>query len=259
MEEVDRLLSTPIASTASNQSFLELDASCEAVMPDGSCTRLDRQTIASMKRNSIPYILQRSNNFSAMVHKNMAELQENKLKRNGLDFAGKVPFSLLLIHLGIQNTLVDCSQAGGLYGTADGIVLGSKSRFIEIKGASRKKRQGPRGPRCKDQYQFEIRFEGTSWEHLFFVCRPHQPESAQCWTSFEDLVRCGFVLGYVSRDAFKKAQVASGKSPCSVYRVALTPWGRCQRNWLGEHVEWINLGDVTLQWWQDNVSNERHE
>jgi hypothetical protein len=147
--------------------------------------------------------------------------------------------------------MVDYAQSGGLYGTADGLIIGDNPGFIEIKGASKKKRSAAKGAKALDQYEINgIRSEGASWRHLLLVCRPDVPSD---WTSAAEYKRCGFVLGYVSRRGYAQALRAAGLSETEDQRVAVTPWSRNERNWLGRHIAWVRFEDLDLAWWERHV------
>jgi len=203
-----------------------------------------------MQANSLPNLMASDPTYDASIRTRMADRLENhRLKRDGLDFAGKVPLSVQLLAEGISNVIVDLCQAGGLCGASDGIILGDRwAEFLEIKGASRKKRYGARSARCHDQYSFHVRL--TSWKHLFLVCRPQDPSTPAGWTCKDELARCELVLGYVTRERFEAALPWRGQD---TVRVTVTPWGENARNWLGKHVTWVRLADVTREWGDRHV------
>ena len=221
-------------------------------LPCGGSALLGKGMLSAMQSNSLPFLLSSIPSYERSVHARMADrLDNDKLRRDALDFAGKVPLSVQLREARISNVLVDVSQAGGLCGTSDGIIIGDHcAEFLEIKGASRKKRYGARSERCQDQYSFHIRLDKTNWKHLFLVCRPEEPSTPEGWTCKEELARCGMVLGYVSRERFEAAL----PRPCGKVRVSVTPWGVNARNWLGKSMTWVRLADVTRAWWHEHVA-----
>ena len=87
-------------------------------------------------------------------------------KRNSLDLAGKLPLTLKMMSLGLrpQDLWIDFSQAGGMYGTDDGMIP-SLREMLEVKGAKLKS-----GTTCHFQIK-KISVDGTGWKHLFLVCR----------------------------------------------------------------------------------------
>ena len=103
-----------------------------------------------------------------------------------------------------------------------------------------------RSATARGAYSFHIRVDKTSWKHLFLVCRPQDPSTPEGWTCKDELARCGMALGYVSRERFEAAMPRRGQD---VVRVSVTPWGENARNWLGKHVAWARLEDVTRAWW----------
>ena len=87
-------------------------------------------------------------------------------KRNSLDLAGKLPLSLKMMSLGLrpQDLWIDFSQAGGMYGTDDGMIPCLRE-MLEVKGAKLKS-----GTARHFQIK-KISVDGTGWKHLFLVCR----------------------------------------------------------------------------------------
>jgi hypothetical protein len=167
-------------------------------------------------------------------------------RRNALDLAGKVPLSLKLLSLGVNNAelLVDFAQAGGLYGTDDGFIYSLKE-FLEIKGAKRKKN-------TKNQYHIKkISVLGTGWRHLFLICRGKEPTE---WTSVSEYDACDFWLGYVTRDGYMTALQESGRLDMPLVDVTVTP-GRSEKSnsWLGKYIQWVKFRELTLEWWKKHV------
>jgi len=244
----------PAAPAAQPPAFLSNDSnpspSLQVRLPCGGSLPLGQRRLQAMQANSLPNLMAGDPTYDASIRTRMADRLENhRLKSDGLDFAGKVPLSVQLLAEGISNVIVDLCQAGGLCGASDGIILGDRwAEFLEIKGASRKKRYGARSARCHDQYSFHVRL--TSWKHLFLVCRPQDPSTPAGWTCKDELARCELVLGYVTRERFEAALPWRGQD---TVRVTVTPWGENARNWLGKHVTLVRLADVTREWWDRHV------
>ena len=200
----------------------------------------------------MPYLIGNVPSYRRTIHTRMADRLDNrKLRRDGLDFAGKVPFSVQLREAMISDVIVDASQAGGLCGSSDGAIIRDRyAEYLEIKGASCKKRYGARSEQRMDQYSFHISVNRTNWKHLFLVCRPRDPSTPEGWTCKDELARCGMVLGYVSRERFEAALPRHSQG---MVRVTVTPWGANSRNWLGESITWVKLEDITREWWHYNV------
>mmetsp|Transcript_53401 Transcript_53401/g.141571 ORF Transcript_53401/g.141571 Transcript_53401/m.141571 type:complete len:346 (+) Transcript_53401:122-1159(+) len=228
--------------------------SLDYVLPDGQPEHFSRHILCSMRHNSLGHLMSCPSFLESLRRVFALRTRVNQLGRNGKDLAGKVPLHLLLTSVGITNILIDNSQAGGLYGTADGFAACARPWFLEIKGSSRKARGGvARGPNARDQYQFcDIRFAGTSWRHLFLVCRPREPSD---WTQLSECKRCGFILGHVSRERYAEALRRGGRSEQETHSVAVTPFSSDNRNWLGEYISWVTFDEFSAEWWRSHVES----
>lgn len=159
------------AIPAENQPTANLRNTIEISLPDGETSRSFAQMTSEMARAA-------SNNN--LLHQWTApgceffrsEMQRSlqqgvfQRKRNSLDLAGKLPFALKMMSLGLgaQDLWVDFSQAGGMYGTDDGMICCLRE-MLEVKGAKRKSGS-------KRQFQIKkISVDGTGWKHLFIICR----------------------------------------------------------------------------------------
>ena len=210
-------------------------------------THFSADMVAALKRNDLALLL-KSISFLRMVESKLCSV--NGLGRDGNDLAGKLPLSIMFTALGIDDVLIDSAQAGGIFGTSDGFIKPLKE-FVEIKGASAKKRETKESSKAKHQYEFNnIRLKETSWKHLFLVCRSQQPND---WFSMEEYQRCDFWLGYATRDRLL-AELATESLTPSIVRATVTPGGKYPKNSLGRALTWVKFQDVTKEWFQYHVT-----
>jgi hypothetical protein len=149
-------------------------------------------------------------------------------KRDDLDLAGKLPLCLKALQIGIdpKQLMIDCAQAGGVYGRNDGCVARPcQIEPIEIKGSICRKGKTS----C---FAFnKIRSHGVDWKHLFLVGRLQNPAR---WDSVSDMDNIMY-LGYVERDAYDKALRRSGRSSHQPTNVFVSPMSR--ESWLGPFIK----------------------
>ena len=211
-------------------------------------THMSQNVLRAMKGTGILQLLaeDKNDNFLMKLQKILVD-GVHRNRRNALDLAGKVPFSLKMKQIGQnQNTLwVDSAQAGGLYDTADALIPALLA-FLEIKGA--KLKSGSKG-----QFQIKkIRIEGTSWSFLVIVCRTQEPDN---WTDPAEYDRCGFWMGVVSRKDYEEALLKAGISTRKTMNVTVTPGngaangGKKSRSWLGDYIKWTRFEDLSSNWW----------
>jgi hypothetical protein len=167
-------------------------------------------------------------------------------RRDCLDLAGKLPLCWKALDAGIDSSMlmIDCAQAGGVYGGGDGSLVGKHGSLepIEIKGCIRRRGK-------KQAFSFRnIRCgAGSDWRHLFLVGRTHNPRS---WQSVADVEGAAW-LGYVGRDAFERALLASGRDLDSPALASVSPGSVA--GWLGRQVVWVRLAELSLDWWRNHV------
>lgn len=165
--------------------------------------------------------------------------------RDDLDLAGKLPLCLKALKLGLDPSqlMIDCAQAGGVYGRSDGCIVKPDGvvQTIEMKGGIC--RQGRRS--C---FMIRnIRSAGVDWKHLFFTGRLRNPDR---WDSLADMEGIMY-LAYVRRDDYEQALAGAGKSRDEPVCASVSPHSR--DSWLGRHLKWIRLSRLTREWWQQNV------
>ena len=238
-------------SEAGEQNSLGVSSleSMDAAIPadqDGQevVEHLDKPMLRGMLANNILCLWQTCGRYRIKVR---TMLQAGRQGRNAFDLAGKLPFSLKMMSLGVteRDLLVDSAQAGGLFGTADGFFC-KTSRFLEIKGAKDKNRATRNPDQAKKQFEIKkVRVKNTSWQDLIIVCRPEAPND---WTSVIEYDRCGFWLGHVTRTDYLAALRAAGKPEDKALSVTVTPGAENSKNWLGRHIEWIQFRDLTSEW-----------
>ena len=172
-------------------------------------------------------------------------------RRDCLDLAGKLPLCLKALEIGIDPSLlmIDAAQAGGVYGGGDGCVVARDGSIesIEVKGCLCRK-----GKRRAFSFR-NIRCDGADWRHLFFVGRLRNPRN---WGSNADVEHLVWV-GYVGRDAYEEALVASGRPTDKPMLACVSP-GSHQTSWLGRHVVWVKLKDLSVDWWLKHVRAPVH-
>ena len=185
--------------------------SLRVFLPDGQPSRsfeyLTNEMVRAASTNNLLYQWNATGNeyFRIELQRSLQE-GVSRFKKNSLDLAGKLPFALKMMSLGLgaRDLWVDFSQAGGMYGTDDGMICGLRE-MLEVKGARLK-------AGSKRQFQIKkISVEGTGWKHLFMICRsrairhrrcypsacltppafsgPESPSSGSMWTS---IMRAGF-------------------------------------------------------------------
>lgn len=166
-------------------------------------------------------------------------------RRDCLDLAGKLPLCLRALEIGIDpsSLMIDIAQAGGVYGGGDGCILsqGGALEPIEVKGCICR-----RGKRRAFSFR-NIRCAGADWRHLFLLGRVRNPTR---WERSSDVEECVW-LGYVGRDAYERALGESGRPLDKPMLASVSPG--CKQSWLGGQVAWVQLGKLSLAWWQHHV------
>lgn len=166
--------------------------------------------------------------------------------RDDLDLAGKLPLCLKALQIGIdpKQLMIDCAQAGGVYGRNDGCVAkvaNSQVEPLEIKGSICRKGKA----NC---FAFnKIRSHGVDWKHLFLIGRLQNPAR---WDSVADMDHIMY-LGYVERHAYDRALSRSGRSSQQPTNVFVSPLSR--ESWLGPFIKWVKFSALTKEWWVENV------
>lgn len=165
--------------------------------------------------------------------------------RDDLDLAGKLPLCLKALKLGLDpsHLMIDCAQAGGVYGRSDGCIVKPDGvvQTIEMKGGICR-----RGRRSCFMIR-NIRSAGVDWKHLFFTGRLRNPDR---WDNLADMENIMY-LAYVRRDDYEQALAGAGKSRQEPVCVSVSPHSR--DSWLGRHLKWIRLSRLSREWWQQNV------
>ena len=165
--------------------------------------------------------------------------------RDDLDLAGKLPLCLKALQIGIDPAkfMIDCAQAGGVYGRNDGCIVSQNEQVepIEVKGGICRKGK-------KNSFFFnKIRSAGADWKHLFFVGRLRNP----CrWDTLADMEHMMY-LGYICRDMYDLALSGAARSRTTPMSVSISPSSAI--SWLGKYVKWIKFSDLTKGWWDQNV------
>ena len=198
-------------------------------------------------------------NMLHLVHQNPAMLRMwasrmaegvPRGRRDCLDLAGKLPLCLTALEIGIDPSLlmIDAAQAGGVYGGGDGCVVAQDCSLepIEVKGCLCR-----RGKRRAFSFH-NIRCDGADWRHLFFLGRLRNPAS---WESSADLEQVVWV-GYVGRDAYEEALLASGRPTDKPMLASVSP--ESHNSWLGRHVIWVKMKDLNVGWWLKHVQAPVH-
>lgn len=214
---------------------------------EGSRKHIAINELRAMKGAGILQLLaeDRTGSYRSKIQKILSK-GVRKCQRNALDLAGKVPFSLLMEKIGVdQHQLwVDSAQAGGLYDTADGF-LPRKRAFVEIKGARLK-------AGTKNQYMMKkIRHIGTDWHYLAFVCRVAEPDD---WLDADAYDRSGLWLGVVRRDDYMNALKTAKMENRREISVTVTPGngtasgGKASKSWIGNCIHWTKSSDLTKSW-----------
>ena len=165
--------------------------------------------------------------------------------RDDLDLAGKLPLCFKALRIGIDPAkfMIDCAQAGGVYGRNDGCILGQNDQVepIEVKGGICRKGK-------KNSFFFnKIRSAGADWRHLFFLGRLRNPCRGDTLADVEHMM----YLGYIRRDMYDRALSRSARSSREPMSVSISPASTI--SWLGKHVKWIKLSDLTKEWWDQHV------
>jgi hypothetical protein len=164
--------------------------------------------------------------------------------RDDLDLAGKLPLCLKALQIGIdpKQLMIDCAQAGGVYGRNDGCVARlCQVEPIEIKGSICRKGK-------KSCFAFnKIRSYGVDWKHLFLVGRLKNPAR---WDSVADMDHIMY-LGYVERNVYDRALSRSGRSIYHPTSVSVSPLSR--ESWLGPYIKWVKFSALSTEWWTENV------
>jgi len=164
--------------------------------------------------------------------------------RDDLDLAGKLPLCLKALQIGIdpKQLMVDCAQAGGVYGRNDGCVAQlNQVEPIEVKGSICRKGK-------KSCFAFnKIRSHGVDWKHLFLVGRLQNPAR---WDNVADMDKIMY-LGYVERHAYDRALTRSGRSPQHPTNVYVSPMNK--QSWLGPYIKWVKFSALSKEWWTHNV------
>jgi hypothetical protein len=169
---------------------------------------------------------------------------------HALDLAGKVPFSLLMLSIGVnrKELYVDSALSGGLYSSADAFIP-CRGTFLEIKSA--KVKSG-----TKNQFQIKkIRHLNTSWRYLVFVCRTKQLND---WLDPAEYKNCGFWIGIIDRETYMALLTAKGWKDKTSINVTVTPGtgaasngGYC-KSWLGDYIKWTKFEDIKdKSWWKE--------
>lgn len=166
-------------------------------------------------------------------------------RRDCLDIAGKLPLCLKALDIGISPTrlMIDAAQAGGVYGGGDGCIVARDGSIesIEIKGCLCRRGK-------KRAFSFRnIRCAGADWRHLFFVGRLKNPSNWERNADMEQLVW----VGYLGRDSYEQALLASGRPMDKPMLACVSPGS--QKSWLGRHVVWVKLKDLSVNWWLKHV------
>jgi len=145
--------------------------------------------------------------------------------------------------------MIDAAQEKGVYGGGDGCVVAQDGSLeaIEVKGCLCR-----RGKMRAFSFR-NIRCDGADWRHLFFVGRLRNPRSWGSNADVEPLV-CG--VGYVGRDAYEEALVASGRPTDRPMLACVRPG--LHHSWLGRHVVWVKLKDLSAEWWLRHVRAPVH-
>ena len=214
---------------------------------DGKAKHLSMNELKAMKGAGILQLLanDRTGSYKSKLQQILAKGVQKK-QRNALDLAGKVPFSLMMKRIGVdgKKLWVDSAQAGGLYDTADALLL-PKIAFVEIKGARLK-------AGTKNQYLMkDIRHIGTDWNFLVFVCRSSQPAD---WLDPADYDRSGFWLGVIRREDYMAALKGTKLENKPEISVTVTPGngtasgGKKSKSWIGNRIAWTRSPDLTLEW-----------
>lgn len=168
-----------------------------------------------------------------------------KGSRDDLDLAGKLPLCFKALQIGIDPSqlMVDCAQAGGVYGRNDGCIVKSSLPVepIEVKGSICRKGK-------KNCFSFsKIRCHGADWKHLFLVGRLQNPAR---WDRLADMDPVMY-LGYVERDMYETALLRSGRSGHRPTTASVSPVSSA--SWLGPYVKWVKFSALSKEWWIHNV------
>ena len=206
--------------------------------------------VAAMENNNLSFLL-KSKPFRQTIESKLSGVSH--LGPDANDLAGKLPLSIAFSSLGIEDVLIDRAPGSIIFGNSDGFIKPLKD-FVEIKGASAKKRVVNQGPKAMDQYEFNnIRLKETCWKHLFLVCRPEQPKD---WLMMEEYERCGFWLGYTTRDrliAELGKENSTTSSENSTVRATVSPGATNPKNPLGRALTWVKFEDITKEWFEHHV------
>ena len=174
--------------------------------------------------------------------------------RNGLDYVGKLVFSLLLLALGVsaKQVVVDSAQAGGVCGDADGFLVDCR-KYLEIKACIAKARndreQGPNAhPQCTIH---NVRTDSlSSWGAMVSIMREKDPVD---WTNLHEYDACGFRIGIALRiecmDSLRRSCELARTPIPQKQTVTVTPRVRGEpparpRSWIGPCLEWFRVGDL---------------
>jgi hypothetical protein len=164
--------------------------------------------------------------------------------RDDLDLAGKLPLCLKALQIGLdpKQFMIDCAQAGGVYGRNDGCVAKlNQVEPIEVKGSICRKGK-------RNCFSFsKIRSHGADWKHLFLVGRLKNPTR---WDTLAEIDHIMY-LGYVERDLYERALRRSGRSVHSPTTVSVSPMSKA--SWLGQYVKWVKFSALSKEWWAQNV------
>ena len=75
------------------------------------------------------------------------------------------------------------------------------------------------------------------------------------WESNANMEQLGWV-GYVGRDVYEEALVASGRLTDKPMLACVSPGSH--QSWLGRHVVWVKLKDLSVEWWLKHVQAPVH-